>query len=218
MSATITLNWLESFKNNLKCGPFPSKTSNPFAEMLTGLVGLHIEYLLCKCPTALDTDEVFPNDKDSLKYWYEQIKCGQLFESDAQAWAVFAMAENKLLECCLAEEAEEAEEAAALSRAVTNPAANLYTMVEEDFDGLNDETTLLVTNAAGATVMAPLQATIPVPVGYKVKIIQLGAGAVTFDAEGAATVQGTFLTTGVNDVLFAEKIAINTWHCALLVA
>jgi hypothetical protein len=63
-----------------------------------------------------------------------------------------------------------------------------------------------------------LDATIPLPVGTRIKVIQLGAGAVTADAEGAATIQGTFVTTGANDVLFIEKIATDVWHSALLTA
>lgn len=218
MSAPISINWLDSFKTNLVCGPFPAKTSNPYMEMLTGLAGLRIEHLLCQCPEALDSDTVFPNDNDSLAYWYEQIKCGQLFESDAQAWAVIGMAELKLLECCTTDEAEITAENAALARVVTNPAANTYTAVAEDFDSPRFDTTLLITNAAGVALTLPLEATIPVPVGYRVKVIQLGAGVITADAEGAATIQGTYVTTGVNDVLYIEKIATNVWHSALLVA
>jgi hypothetical protein len=222
MSATITMNWLESFKTNLGCGPFPSKTSNPYIETLTGLVGVFIEYVLSLDSTILDVEAASGNLEDTnnnaLAMWYKKIQCGEFFESDAQAWMVFAMAMNKLRENSVAAETEEAAESLALSRAVTDPAANTYTAVAEDFDAPTKETTLLVTDADPVTVVLPLEATIPVSVGYKVKVIQLGAGAVTADAEGAATIQGTMVTTGVNDVLFIEKIATNVWHSALLVA
>ncbi len=99
MSATITTNWLESFKTNLKCGHFPSKTSNPFIEAWTGLVGIEIERLLIAEPTALDQEASADiQGQDSLAMWYEKIKCGELFESDAQAIFVLAMVYNKRLE------------------------------------------------------------------------------------------------------------------------
>lgn len=222
MSAPITQNWLTSFKTNLSCGHFPSKTSNPYMEMLTGMVGLQIEYLLCQCPTALDAPEVASaniqdSNRDSLLMWYNKIKCGEFFESDAQAWAVYAMALNKLVECCEADSLELAAEAGALVKTNTDPTDNLYTAVAEDFD--YQETggqTIVQTDADPTTVMLPLNATIPLPIGTKLKVIQGGAGAVTIDAEGAATVVGTDATVAQWDAILLEKIAINTWHGAYI--
>jgi hypothetical protein len=221
MSATITQNWLEAFKTNLACGHFPSKSSNPEMEGLTGMVGVLIERVLCECPDALDAMVSSPNigeNSNSLLQWYNLIKCGQLFESSAQAWFVYAMAMNKWLECCEAAETEETAEAAALLRTVTNPASDTYTAVAEDFDNPLRDNTITISDADPVTFVLPLDATIPLPVGTRIKVIQLGAGAVTADAEGAATIQGTFVTTGANDVLFIEKIATDVWHSALLTA
>lgn len=222
MSATITTNWLESFKTNLGCGPFPSKTSNPYIETLTGMVGVFIEYVLSLDPDILEQPVVSGNLEDTnnnaLAMWYKKIQCGEFFESDSQAWMVFAMAMNKLRENSEAAEAEEAGELIRMVKDVVDPPADLYTAVAEDFDGLNNQTTITISDADPTTFMLPLEATIPVKIGYKVKIIQLGAGVVTADAEGAATIQGTFVTTGVNDVLFIEKIATNTWHSVLVAA
>jgi hypothetical protein len=214
MSATITTNWLESFKTNLSCGHFPSKTSNPYMEMLTGLVGIEIERLLVDVPDALDIEaSANIEGQDSLLMWYNKIKCGEFFESDAQAWSVLAMVRNKQLanETTLATEAS-AEEL----DLVDNHTAN-YVLVADDFDNpLGEPKTLVVTSGTAKTVDVPANATLALPIGSKLKIIQGGAGTVTFDALGADTVVGTFATTAQWEALLIEKIAATQWHSVLV--
>lgn len=205
MSADINSQWLETFKTNLRCGPFPAKTSNPQIEMLTGLVGLFIEYVLCKCPTALDNDVDSPNIQDTntdmLGMWYNKIKCGEFFESDAQAWAVYAMAMNKLLSCC---EDEVADNLA--FRAVTDNT----TLVEGD---AND---IITVNAATAkAVTVPLNSVVPIAVGTRIKIIRLGAGLVSVaPVSGSVTINSARSDKTIQSQYgsgLLTKTATDTW-------
>lgn len=210
MSAPITQNWLTSFKTNLSCGHFPSKTSNPYMEMLTGMVGLQIEYLLCQCPTALDAPEVASaniqdSNRDSLLMWYNKIKCGEFFESDAQAWAVYAMALNKLVECCETDDAQE----------LVHQATDSISLSENHFD-TNDTQTLVLDSADAEDVTFPLNADVPLPLGSKIKIIQAGVGVVSAIGAGGVTVEGTTSTTAQWEALLVEKIGEDLWHSILL--
>lgn len=105
MAATIDNNWLEGFKNSLKCGNYPSTTMNPELEMLTGLVGIRIEHLLCRYPTALDESVsagsiVSSTETSALAAVYARIKCGNLFPTKGEALAALAMVERLFLIHC----------------------------------------------------------------------------------------------------------------------
>ena len=79
---------------------------------------------------------------------------------------------------------------------------------------LTDENSMiLLNNAAAITVTLPSDATMPMPVGGQVDFMQYGAGQVTFAAGSGATAVGTpsLKTRAQYSAATAKKIAANAW-------
>jgi hypothetical protein len=61
-------------------------------------------------------------------------------------------------------------------------------------------------------IEVPLNATVPIPSGYNVRVVQLDAEAVTLVPEsGGVTLLGKTVTTGVNDVINLHKRSADVW-------
>lgn len=95
----IQTNWLDTFRKNLKCGVYPSKTSDPEGEMMTGAIGLLLKYLACRYGADFLTSsctEQTPNLQAAL----DRIECGELFTTQGAAWAVIAKALDEAICQC----------------------------------------------------------------------------------------------------------------------
>lgn len=211
----ITNNWLEAFKLQLNCGTYPAKTANPKMEMLTGLVGLAIENLLCECPDALDiepVDSIYGSGlvqnaaNANINTIYDNIKCGKLFTSEGQAFAALAMVKKLTLECCEAREEAEDEKN---EDVVNNQTGTAY---EFELDDANETITFSNANPVAATV--PTNANVPFSLGTELQLINLGAGDVEITPDSGVTVTapGGNLTMSANPhSATLKKIATNQW-------
>lgn len=216
MATLQDYNWLEVFKKQLECGTYNAKTANPKMEMLSGLVGIKIEELLCECPNALDLEDngsvygsgnIENNTSGSINKIYSDLKCGHLFTTEGEAYAALAMVAKLRLECC---EADVEEEEAEVADAINN-----QTGVEYEFELDDDGETITFNNANPTVATVPLNATVPFPLGAELQLINLGAGDVEITPE---TVGVTITAPGGNLTMSAQpssallkKVATDQW-------
>lgn len=98
MPCNLTSNWLETARNKLPCG-YASLT----VEHLRSLqIAFQIEWLLCECPTILDSDEDPTCNiagSETLTRLYNKVSCGEVLSTIEIEWAQ-AMIYLKQKECC----------------------------------------------------------------------------------------------------------------------
>lgn len=90
-----------------------------------------------------------------------------------------------------------------------NSQANDYTLAAIDNGKLIDMTKVTAKN-----LNIPLNATIPIDIGFSCLIKQSGAGQITFVPEGATTIEsedGALKTRVENSIVCAMKLGINRW-------
>lgn len=93
---TIEGNWLTAFKSKMNCSGFNT------IQLKSGEIGIRIELLLCKYPTIFDiytTAGCNIAQSDTLSYYYNRIKCGNLLTEVELAFCEAEIARLELYAC-----------------------------------------------------------------------------------------------------------------------
>lgn len=92
--------------------------------------------------------------------------------------------------------------------AVTGAANTVSTLAAPD-------TTITVSHGSATTLTIPESTSVDWPVGSRLFVIQIGAGAVTVAKTGSDTIAGTVATAAAGDTLIVTKTTATGWHSAL---
>lgn len=77
------------------------------------------------------------------------------------------------------------------------------------------DTTITVSNGSATTLTIPESTSVDWPIGSRLFVIQVGAGAVTVAKTGSDTIAGTVATAAAGDTLIVTKTTSTGWHSAL---
>lgn len=89
---------------------------------------------------------------------------------------------------------------------VNNQTGTTYTLALTDIGG-----TVTLSNASAITLTLPQTSNIAVPIGSRIKLINIGAGTVTLVKEGSETLTGNTLMA-TDSISYVEKVSATSWR------
>lgn len=98
-------------------------------------------------------------------------------------------------------------------RPVNAQTGTAYTLALTDVSSTLGEGIVTMNNAAANTLTVPANATVALPVGTQVQVVQLGAGQTTIAAATGVTVStpSTLTARAQYSALILTQVAANTW-------
>ena len=77
------------------------------------------------------------------------------------------------------------------------------------------DTTITVSHGSATTLTLPESTSVDWPLGSRLFVTQIGAGAVTVAKTGSDTIAGTVATVAAGDTLIVTKTTATGWHSGL---
>ena len=90
-----------------------------------------------------------------------------------------------------------------------------YTGAANTLDAYAQNAVITVSHGSAASLTIPDASVVDFPVGTVIRVIQVGAGAVTVTVPGSDTIAGTAATAAAGDTLLVTKTTATGWHSAL---